>query len=212
VTTIPQRPEAGHDELEPAALPARQVPRSPASPLRDLRPSRTPAAMIVALLLLAAGALAVTEIGLARTGRPSLLTPRERVAAAVTAARWDDPVVLGIAGLAAAVGVLLLGLALVPGRPRALVLACDSPGVVLTIGRRSVRRLLGRDATRVEGVKRARVSLRRRRVIVRVTGRSRVHPEARAQVERAVSERIEQLAPVRPAGLRVRVRWKEARR
>jgi uncharacterized protein DUF6286 len=212
VTTIPQRPPAAHAAPDPAALPTRQVRRSPAVPLRDLRPSRTPAAVITALLLLAAGTLAVTEIVLARTGRPALPTPPEQVAAAVAAARWDDPVVLGIAGLASAVGALLLGLALVPGRPRALVLACDSPGVVLTIGRRSVRRLLARDATRVDGVKRARVSLRRRRVIVRVTGLSRAHAEARAQVERAISARIEQLAPVRPAGLRVRVRWREARR
>jgi hypothetical protein len=212
VTTIPQRPPAAHDEPQPTALPPRQAPRSHVPPLRSLRPTRTPAAMITALLLLTAGTLAVTEIVLTRTGHPPLLMPHERIAAQVRTARWDDPAVLGIAGLAAAAGVLLLGLALLPGRPRALVLACDNPDVVFTIGRPAARRLLARDATRVDGVKRARVSLRRRRVVVRVTGRSRVHAQARAQVERAVSARIEQLAPVRPARPRVRVRWKEARR
>jgi hypothetical protein len=211
VTTAPQLPAAPAQQPPPSPRrSSRGAVRARASLRRQRRPSRRPAAIVVSLLLLTAGALTVTGIVLALAERPWLVPPVERFAREVVAARWDDPAVLVTAGVAVAVGLLLLALALVPGRLRGITLSSDGPDVLVTTSRRTLRRQLARDAARITGVHDVRVTVRRRRAVVRVRGNSRANTQARAEVERAVAARLDELAPLRP--LAVRVRWREVRR
>jgi uncharacterized protein DUF6286 len=98
----------------------------------------------------------------------------------------------------------------VPGRLRGITLSSDDADVLVTTSRRTLRRQLARDAARITGVHDVRVTVRRRRAVVRVRGNSRANTQARAEVERAVAARLDELTPLRP--LAVRVRWREVRR
>jgi len=203
VTITPERPVA-------------QTPAHAARPRRalvhGLRPVRRVPAVLVALLLLSAGVLTVWEIVLARANRPPFLLPREQLVVEITGLTWDDPAVLTGAVAAALLGVLLLALALWPGRARAFVLDSGDPDLLITVGRRSLRRLLARDARRQVGVARARVTVRRRRVVVRARGQSTQPSETRTQIQQALERRLADLQPLRAPHPAVRVRWKEQRR
>jgi hypothetical protein len=175
--------------------------------LRSLRPTRRPAAVPVALLLLAGGVLTVTEIVLARLDLPPLVAPRQRLPSQIASLAFDDPAVTAGAALAALLGVLLLTMALLPGRPRALLVESGDPCVLLTLGRRSLRLLLTRDARQAD-VTRARVSVRRRRIVVRTRGQSPQPEQTRAQLQQLLEQRLADLQLIRPAHLPVHVRWK----
>lgn len=175
--------------------------------VRSLRPTRRPAAVPVALLLLAGGVLTVTEIVLARLGLPPLVAPLQRVPGQIASLAFDDPAVTAGAALAALLGVLLLTMAQLPGRPRPLLVESGDPYVLLTLGRRSLRRLLTRDARQAD-VTRVRVSLRRRRIVVRARGQSPQPEQTRAQLQQLLEQRLADLQLIRPAHLTVRMRWK----
>jgi hypothetical protein len=177
--------------------------------VRSLRPTRRTAAVPVALLLLAGGVLTVTEIVLARLGLPPLVAPRQRLTRQIASFAFDDPAVTAGAALAALLGVLLLTMALLPGRPRPLLVESGDPYVLLTLGRRSLRRLLTQDARQADvTVTRARVSLRRRRIVVRARGQSPQPEQTRAQLQQLLEQRLADLQLIRPAHLTVHVRWK----
>jgi uncharacterized protein DUF6286 len=205
VTTAPERPLA-------KTPPPRQAVRQRRKLVRSLRPARRWGAVPVATLLLGAGALTVIEIVLARLERAPLVVPRAELAQRIAASTWDHSVVLLGAGLAALVGILLLLLAVLPGRTRAVLVGSADTDMLLAIGRRSLRRLLARDARRVVGVQRARVAVRRRRIVVHAHGRAGAPVEARGEVREALERRLADLQLTGPAGQRVHVRWKEQRR
>jgi hypothetical protein len=201
VTITPERSVAQTH----AARPRRTV-------LHTLRPARRVPAVLVALVLLAAGALTVWEIVLARANRPPFLLPREQLAVEITGVSWNDPAVLTGGVVVALLGVLLLGLALWPGRAPAFVLDSGDPDVLIAVGRRSLRQLLARDARRHVGVARARVSVRRRRVAVRVRGQSTQPAETRTEIQQALERRLADVQPLGGAHPAVRVRWRKQRR
>ncbi|HEX6196690.1 MAG TPA: DUF6286 domain-containing protein [Jiangellaceae bacterium] len=184
----------------------------------DLRRSRRVPAVLVAAGLLTIGAVTAVEAVLVAAGLAPLLVPRDRLADQATGVDWDDPGLLTVAAIAAAVGLLLLALAVLPGRRRLLVIRAADPGVLVTVGPRALRRLLATDATGITGVHRARVALRGRHTTLRIRGRGGVNPGARTQAAQAVRDRLEQLHPAyatrtgRPLQPHVRTRWRETRR
>jgi Family of unknown function (DUF6286) len=175
---------------------------------RAFRPSRkVPAAVTAVLLTAAALATAIAAVAAATRGRaqqPPLtwLTPLGR-------ARWDDPATLITAAVACLLGLLLLALALTPGRPRLIALASEDPQTVTGITRAGLRRHLATVAVGVDGVSRARVRLGRRRVQVKAATPLRDARELPGQVTQALTTRLEELRPLRPVRVHVNVRERE---
>jgi hypothetical protein len=211
VTATPEQPVAnppqGPREDAGGQVERRHAAYARRALMRSLRPTRRPAAVPVALLLLAGGVLTVTEIVLARLDQPPLVAPRQRLARQIASLAFDDPTVTVGAALAALLGVPLLTMALLPGRPRPLLVRSGDPNVLLTLGRRSLRRLLTPDARQAD-VTRARVSVRRRRIVVRARSQSPQPEQTRAQLQQLLEQRLADLQLIRPAHLLVHVRWK----
>lgn len=160
------------------------------------RPRRSLPATLVALVLLAAGALvAITAVQLL-LGEPAWLS-YDRAAETLHAARWTDTTVL-VAGIVVAVlGLLLLLCALLPGARTVLPLAGENGTVDSGVSRRSYRELLASAAAGVDGVSKVKLKVRARSVeaVVR-TDRTNTTGLADA-VEDALSRRLDQLAPQR---------------
>lgn len=132
------------------------------------RSRRTLPATVVALVLLAAGALvATTAIQILLDYQP--LFTFEAVTGALAGVAWSSGIVLIVAVVAAVIGVLLLGAAIVPGGSHVLPLAA-APGEAWNGSagwhRNDLATRLRRRAVAVEGVERAKVRVRRRTVKV----------------------------------------------
>ncbi|ATG53373.1 alkaline shock response membrane anchor protein AmaP [Brachybacterium ginsengisoli] len=176
---------------------------STAPPRLVRRPARTVPATLLGLLLLAAGATALwLLITLLVDG--SWPASARSALAAVGAQRLDSTPMLVAAGVLAALGLLLLLAALLPGRPsRGLVLAGDVPGGT-AVAHRDLARRVTRRVEAVDGVHSARTTLsgRRLQVLARtvVDDSETVLRAARTAVEESVDE-------LRPeTALRTRVR------
>lgn len=183
--------------------PSRRAVRRAFGPRRVL-----PSVVTAALLTAAAVILAVEVIG-ALVGRPPGLLPVADLARLGQNLRWDDVLVLAVASLLSALGLLLLLLALRPGRLRAIPLRSDDANVLLGIARSDLRRYVARAAQSVDGVDRARVKVRRGRVRVRAVSPLHDVAELTGQLRGAVAERLGTLAPLHRPHLRVTVRHRE---
>lgn len=160
------------------------------------RPRRSLPATLLALVLLAAGAsVAITAVQLL-LGEPPWLS-YDRAAEALHSVRWADTAVLVAGIVVAALGLLLLLCALVPGARTVLPLSADNSAVDSGVSRRSYRDLLAGTAAGVDGVRKVRLRVRARSVeaVVR-TDRTNTTGLADA-VESALSRRLEQLEPQR---------------
>jgi hypothetical protein len=173
---------------------------------RRFRPRRSVSASIVAALLAAASALLAIEIIARLIDESNGVLPVDRLARLGRETRWDDTVTFTVAGVAIALGLLLLWLALWPGRPRAVGLVTDRPGAVLALSRGALRRISAQAAETVDGVNGARARHRRRTIAVRVDTPLRDYGDLAGQVERRVTERINGYAPLRTYSVRVNVR------
>ncbi|MFO7249235.1 MAG: DUF6286 domain-containing protein [Actinomycetes bacterium] len=132
---------------------------------RALRPGRTPAGIVVALLVSVAGWAATAElIWLMLGGRPRW-GPLDRVGA-LGARTWGDPVVGVLACLLVLGGVVLVVHALTPGRPRLIPLRTRDPLLAIGLTRSGLRRALTAAVHEVDGVAAARVAVRADRVEV----------------------------------------------
>jgi hypothetical protein len=119
---------------------------------------------------------------------------------ALSATRWTDPVPVVVAVVVAALGLVLLFVAVWPGKVRIIPLAGPLPAGA---ARHTYRGALRAAASTVDGVTDARVRLRRQRVLVRI---STQRPEVADVVRAAVERRVDAIGPaVRPT-VRVRVR------
>lgn len=132
------------------------------------RSRRTLPATVVALVLLALGALVATAaIQTLLDYRP--LFTLESVTGALSGVAWSSGIVVIVAVVAAVVGVLLLGAAIVPGGSHVLPLAA-APAEAWNGSagwhRTDLATRLRRRAVAVEGVESAKVRVRRRRVRV----------------------------------------------
>ena len=189
-------------------------PVSPADPAqrkaaaRAFRPRRVLPALIVAAPLAAAGILTSIMVISALAGDHHVL-----FATAVTQAgrqlHWDDPAALAIAATAGAIGIILIALGIVPGRGTMVAITSPDPQTVTGITRYGLRRYLGSAATEVDGIARARVKVRTRRVRVNASSPLRDARGLSGQVRAAVTGRLEEMAPLRPLHASVSVRRKE---
>lgn len=207
--------------------------------MREFRPRRTLAALCVAVALTAAGVLAAAEIALIRlrgeahfgrqtglrwpetgtsgagvsgvSGANGIVT-RDSGAGDAGQLLWSDHLVLWTGGAFAVFGVVLLLLALIPGRTRLVPLRATHPDCLSGLTRSGLRRMLVATAAGVPGIERASVRLRGRlrpRAIVRVTTGYRNPGRFADQVRDAIRARLEEIAPVRPPRVVVRLRWRD---
>ena len=174
---------------------------------RAFRPKRTIPALLTALVLAAAAivtgiaAIAAMARGHSKIAPLTWLGPVGR-------ARWDHPATLAVSAIVCLLGLVLLALALTPGRSRLVALASDDPRTVTGITRTGLRRHLATIASRVDGVSRARVRLHGNRLRVTAKSPLRDTSELPGQVTQAVSTRLAELRPLKPMRVRVAVRRK----
>ncbi|WP_286158157.1 DUF6286 domain-containing protein [Streptomyces sp. CB03911] len=120
----------------------------------------------------------------------------------------DDPWVITGAAVAAALGLLLLVLALTPGRRHLLPMAAtddpDAPQAVLD--RDGAARLLRDAALRVPGVSHADIRVRRRRINARAQVAFRDLDTVRNEVTEALTAQLDALALAQVPRLTVRAR------
>lgn len=163
------------------------------------RSRRTMPAALTALVLLAASVVvAVTAIQLALGEAP--LLPYDALAGRLHDTTWSATEVAVAGGVAAAVGLLLLLVAVVPGRARTAPL--DERTAVSVRGLRNALR----SAAHVDGVESAAVKVRRRRVRAVVRTRRSVADGLGDAVRTALEHRVGELALARPPQVVVRVK------
>ncbi|MDA2803731.1 DUF6286 domain-containing protein [Nocardiopsis suaedae] len=177
---------------------------------RAFRPRRSWPAFIAAVLVLAAAVLAGAAAAAAIAGVPLRVPVVGDALEQAAGMRWRDTAVLVAAGGAALLGLVLLVAALLPGRARWTALRTDDPDLVVGLSRPALRRAVAAAARGVSGVRAAHATVRRRAVRVRVETELRERPALRGDVEEAVGERLDELAPLRRPKVRVRVRAAKA--
>jgi hypothetical protein len=155
------------------------------------RPRRAIPAALLALALLAICAAVVWSLIQRLTGAREFIYFHE-IAARLHIIAWDDSQVLIAGAVTAPAGLVLLALAVWPGRAVMVPLA-GAEDFAAGVDRRGLRGALRDAAQSVEGVRSARVRLRRNRVRVTArTGYARTASLAEA-VSAAVGERIDRI-------------------
>ncbi|MUL39927.1 alkaline shock response membrane anchor protein AmaP [Streptomonospora sp. PA3] len=178
--------------------------------VHTFRPRRSWPALIVGALVLGIAALAAVEVAAALAGAPMSPAVTSAAGAYTAEARWSDPVVRIASAVAAGIGLVLIALALVPGRGRFTALRTGDPELVVGLSRSGLKRTLAAAAHDVGGVRGAHVSVGRRRIRVRVRTDLREAPELRGEVAAAVRQRLTELEPVYGFTVTTRVRYTKA--
>ncbi|WP_066373401.1 DUF6286 domain-containing protein [Herbidospora mongoliensis] len=173
---------------------------------RFLRPKRKVPAAIAALVLFATGLLIAMETISALFGHPGRIVPYDRVADWARATTWQDNAVMAGAGAIGIVGILLILIGTVPGRPRLVALRSHDPNMIISTPRRMLARVLGAVAAQVDGVRQARAQVRGRRVTVHAGTDLRDTAALRERVRDAVEDELAKLAPVGRYTVKTRVR------
>ncbi|MBV2355098.1 hypothetical protein KUM39_12085 [Streptomyces sp. J2-1] len=165
---------------------------------------RVPAG-VVALLVLAGTGLLLYDVAAVRAGRPAMWWRRE-LARQLAARPLDDVRVLAGAAFVAALGLLLLALALTPGLRGWLPMRRPRPEVRAALRREAAALVLRDRAMEVSGVQEARVRMRRRKADVRAVSHFRDLTDVRADLDSVLTGAVEGLGLARRPALSVRVR------
>ncbi|WP_156045874.1 DUF6286 domain-containing protein [Herbidospora cretacea] len=173
---------------------------------RFLRPKRKVPAAIAAIVLLVAGLLIAVQTLSALFGRPAPILPYDRVADWARAVTWQDNAVMGWAAVVGIVGILLILIGTVPGRPRLVALRSGDPDMIISMPRRMLARVLGTVAAQVDGVRQARARIRGRQVVVHAGTDLRDTAAVRERVRDAVEDELAKLAPVGRYTVKTKVR------
>ncbi|RJL33187.1 DUF6286 domain-containing protein [Bailinhaonella thermotolerans] len=173
---------------------------------RAFRPRRMITSMIVALLLTAAAVLGLVEVLSALFGRPVNVLPVRQGANWLRSTPWNDPAVITTGVVLALLGLLLLALALLPGRTRMVPLVSDDPDLILGATPRSVNQMLGVAARDVSGVSSARTRVRGKKVRVDVDTSVQDTDDLRNRVTEAVEARLANLQPLQKHRVKVNIR------
>ena len=177
---------------------------------REFRPRRTIPGVLVAAVLAAAGILgAIWAVSAALGHALWKVSHRDFAGPLQSTTHWSSTGTLAVAAAAAFVGFVLILIAVIPGRPRAIALASGDDSVVIGVPRRSLRRSLAWLADEVPGIDRAKVRARRRSVKVRATTRLRDPAGLSESVQAVVENRLAALDPLWPLRVKVRLRRKE---
>ncbi|MFJ3756132.1 DUF6286 domain-containing protein [Streptomyces sp. NPDC090080] len=186
-----------------AERPAEAAPPPAGHAPRFWSPRRAPAALAAAVLLVASAAF-LYDIGAVRAHHPAMHW--RRVLARQLATRpLDDTWVLTGAGVAAAVGVWLLALALTPGLRDVLPMRRSHPDVRAGLRRDAAAMSLRDRAMEISGVRRVRVRLGRSRARVLAVSQFRDLDEVRADLDAALTDAIEGLGLAHPPRLTLHV-------
>lgn len=210
VPEAPTAPGAGYPDEPTPPAPA-EVPRNPSADraaVRAFRPRRVIPAVITAALMTVIGAVVAAEVISALLGRPLRWIPYDRLSAWASSTRWDDPRVMLGAGVVTALGLLLVLLALLPGRPRLIPVRTGDPNLIIGMRPRGFTRALAHAAEQVQGVDHARVRLRGKTAEVTARSPLRDPAELAEAVRRTVAARIVALTPLNDYPVRVRLRGK----
>ncbi|MEU8761646.1 DUF6286 domain-containing protein [Streptomyces sp. NPDC048659] len=164
---------------------------------------RIPAALVAAVLLGAAG-LFLYDIAAVRAGHTAMAW-RRSLADGLATRPLDDTAVLAGAGIAAALGLWLLLLALTPGLRAVLPMRRDHPDVRAGLDREAAALALRDRAMEVSGVQSVRVRMGRAKAAVRAVSHFRELDEVRADLEQVLTTGIGELGLARPPALTVRV-------
>ncbi|MEV0846608.1 DUF6286 domain-containing protein [Streptomyces sp. NPDC049954] len=165
---------------------------------------RVPAG-IVSLLILAAAALFLYDVVAVRTGHPAMQWRRTLSEELATRPLKDNWVLVG-AGVAAALGLWLLVLALTPGCRRLLAMRRPYPGVRGALHRDAAGSILRDRAMQVAGVQSVKVKARRRKAKVRAVAHFRDTDEVRTELTQALGSATTELGLARTPRPVVRVR------
>ena len=172
---------------------------------RAFRPRRAlPAIVVSALLAVATGLIAAYLIS-KYVGHQVHVLPSGLFQAGHQL-HWDDPRSLVAAGVACALGLLLIGYAVLPGRFRVVPVASQDPRSVTAVTRAGLRRYLPGAATTVDGIASAKVRVRGHRAHVYAASSLRDTQGLATQVEAEVTERLSALSPLHPLRTGVTVR------
>ncbi|MFE1439780.1 DUF6286 domain-containing protein [Streptomyces sp. NPDC058739] len=195
-----EKPPAGHD---PDPAPGPQPDRSRAA-RRFWSARRVPSAVAALLLLVVAGFF-LYDIAAVRAGR-SAMQWRDELAAQLAERPLDDTWVLVGAGVAAALGLWLLVLAVTPGLRELLPMRRSGADVRAGLDRAAAAMVLRDRAMQVSGVQSVRVRAGRRRAEVRAVAHFRPLEEVRQDLDAVLDEAVRALGLARPLALSVRVR------
>ncbi|GAA5060137.1 DUF6286 domain-containing protein [Nocardia callitridis] len=166
------------------------------------RPRRVVLATLVAVVLLALSVAVAVSLIQRLVGAGQFLS-YDTVAGWLHGATWNQTVVLVVGAIAAAVGLVLLLVALWPGKPVVLALAPEGE-VSAGVSRQGLRTALRSTAHQVDGIESARIRLRRKSI--KVFARSdRTDYDGLADVVcDTLTQRVQQIGP--PSIRRVRAK------
>ena len=163
---------------------------------------------LLAVLLVVGGLLVAVEIVLAQLGRPALLIPWLVWAVWLGGQTWATSIIrLLLAGLVV-VGLVMLVVALRPGKPRRLALPATDRNVHVSIARRALQQTLSDAAVRARGVASASAKAGRRTVTVTATTANPNTIDVQQAALAAIEQRLDQLGLA--GRLRPRVRMERS--
>ncbi|MER5434819.1 DUF6286 domain-containing protein [Streptomyces sp. NPDC002588] len=165
---------------------------------------RVPAGIVAALLFVVAGAF-LYDVVAVRAGRRAL-TWRRELARQLAERPLDDIWVLLGAGVAAALGLWLVLLAVTPGLRDLLPMRRTHADVRAGLHRGAAALVLRDRAMEVAGVRSARIRVRRRRADVRALAHFRDLDDVHNDLVAVLGDAIRGLGLERPPALSVRVR------
>ncbi|KOX24929.1 MULTISPECIES: DUF6286 domain-containing protein [unclassified Streptomyces] len=196
MTTTPEQSPPSAREDEPAPAPEARARR-----FWSVR--RIPAALLAAVVLGGAGLL-LYDVAAVRADQ-SAMAWRKEAADGLATRPLDSTWVLAGACVAAVLGLWLLLLALTPGLRSVLPMRRDHPDVRAGLDRKAAALILRDRAMEVSGVRSAKVRVRRSKATVRAVSHFRDLDEVRADLERAVTTGVDELALAHPPVPKVRV-------
>ncbi|POX61989.1 hypothetical protein C3492_19700 [Streptomyces sp. Ru62] len=166
-------------------------------------PRRAPAALVAALLAAGAGLL-LYDVAAVRAHRPAMRW-RRALARQLAERPLDDIWVRVGAGVAAALGLWLIVLAVTPGLRDLLPMRRPHPDVRAALRRGAAALFLRDRVMEVSGVRAARVWMGRRKADVRVVAHFRDLDDVRADLDTVLAEAIRDLDLAHPPRPAVRV-------
>ncbi|MEU8036107.1 DUF6286 domain-containing protein [Streptosporangium sp. NPDC049078] len=208
-TTMPAAPMYGATEPAPPTYgTVAKNSSADRAAIRAFRPRRVLPSVITAVLMTVIGLLLALEVVSALLGRPLRLVPYDRILAWATSTPWSDPRMMAGAGLVGLLGLLLVLLAIIPGRPTLIPVRTGDKDLVIGMQRRGFARSLAHAAEQVQGIEHARVRLHGKAVHVAADSGMRDTRGLADAVREAVNMRITALSPVWKYPVHVHLREK----
>lgn len=179
----------------------------------EFRARRATAAVCAALLVTVTGTLTAAVAIANLPGARLDAAPLVRGQAQLHRLTWQQPGVLAVAAVIAAVGLVLFLAAVVPGRFRMEPLRGYDPRLAGALSRAALRRSLALAATNVPGITRAQVRLTarfRRKAVIRAATHYRNPANLAELVRVAANTRLGRIEPLRSRRVIVRLSWRKS--